>query len=58
MHEPDILLPAFARPHEMAVDALQLIADAVICTDEHGSILLFNHAAQLAFGYSLSEAIG
>lgn len=58
MHEPAILLPSFARPHEVSVDALQLIADAVICTDERGSILLFNHAAQMAFGYSLSEAIG
>lgn len=47
-----------ARPHPMNLDVLGLIADAVICTDEDGSILVFNHAAERAFGYSAGEVIG
>ena len=46
------------KPSQVAFDALQLIDDAVICTDENGSILLFNSAAERSFGYSASEAIG
>ena len=57
---PDLLMlkPHAAQPHEVAVDALQLIADAVICTDEFGRILLFNRAAEQSFGYSANEVIG
>lgn len=40
------------------VDVLALVADAVICTDEDGFILIFNQAAEQAFGYSSSEVIG
>ena len=40
------------------VDVLALVADAVICTDEVGRILIFNQAAEQSFGYSASEVIG
>jgi PAS domain S-box-containing protein len=40
------------------IDVLALVADSVICTDESGRILIFNQAAQQAFGYSESEVIG
>ncbi len=46
------------KPSRVVFDALQLIDDAVICTDENGSILLFNSAAERSFGYSAAEAIG
>ena len=39
-------------------DVLALVADSVICTDEDGRILVFNQAAEQAFGYSASEVIG
>lgn len=39
-------------------DVLALIADSVICADEGGRVLLFNRAAEQAFGYSASEVIG
>lgn len=42
----------------MSVDVLALIADAVICTDEDGRIILFNRAAEQSFGYSTPEVIG
>lgn len=58
MHDPAVLIPLANKPYELAIDALQLIADAVICTDAFGRILLFNHAAQRAFGYSPSEVVG
>lgn len=40
------------------VDVLALVADSVICTDEDGRILVFNPAAEQAFGYSAEEVIG
>ncbi len=40
------------------VDVLALVADAVICTDEDGHILVFNQAAEQSFGYGASEVIG
>jgi PAS domain S-box-containing protein len=40
------------------VDVLALVADSVICTDEDGRILVFNHAAELSFGYTAGEVIG
>lgn len=43
---------------EMSVEVLPLIADAVICTDETGRVLLFNRAAEKSFGYAASEVIG
>lgn len=42
----------------VTVDILALIADAVICTDEDGRILVFNPAAEQAFGYRADEVIG
>jgi PAS domain S-box-containing protein len=39
-------------------DALALVADSVICTNEYGRILIFNQAAEQFFGYSASEVIG
>lgn len=39
-------------------DVLALVADAVICADEDGRILLFNRAAEQTFGYSAHEVLG
>lgn len=39
-------------------EILACIADAVISTDEHGKILLFNPAAEKLFGYSAGELLG
>lgn len=41
-----------------SVDVMALVADAVICADEEGRILLFNQAAERAFGYAAIEIIG
>lgn len=40
------------------VEVLALVADSVICTDEDGRILVFNPAAEQAFGYGAGEVIG
>lgn len=37
---------------------LGLVGDAVICTDEDGRVVVFNHAAEKAFGYDSSEVVG
>lgn len=39
-------------------DVLALVADSVICTDEDGRVLVFNHSAEQSFGYSASEVLG
>lgn len=39
-------------------EILSCIADAVISTDVHGKILLFNPGAEKIFGYSASEVLG
>lgn len=41
-----------------SAELLALIADSVICADEDGRILLFNCAAEHAFGYSANEVVG
>ncbi|WP_454596988.1 PAS domain S-box protein [Qipengyuania sp. SM2507] len=46
------------QSNPVSVDVLALIADAVICTDEEGSILFFNRAAEQSFGYSAEEVLG
>ena len=43
---------------ELNAGILALVADSVICTDEEGRILVFNQAAEQAFGYSASEVLG
>ena len=58
MHTLCVSTPDPVKPSRVAIDALQLIDDAVICTDENGLILLFNSAAERGFGYSAAEAIG
>lgn len=45
-------------PTLVSADVLALIADAVICVDESGRIVLFNRAAEQSFGYSAGEVIG
>jgi len=52
--------PVAPLGHERALnaDVLALVADSVICTDEVGRILVFNPAAEQAFGYSASEVMG
>lgn len=49
---PPELLPA------LNADVLALVADSVVCTDEDGRILVFNPAAERAFGYGADEVIG
>ncbi|MBF9196944.1 sensor histidine kinase [Microvirga terrestris] len=51
------LSPLKLRP-ALNVDVLTLVADAVICTDQDGHILVFNQAAEQSFGYHASEVIG
>ncbi|WP_309629780.1 PAS domain S-box protein [Brevundimonas sp.] len=46
--------PRFA----LSLDILTLIADAVICTDDEGRVLVFNAAAERSFGYSAAEVMG
>ncbi|HEX6859215.1 MAG TPA: PAS domain S-box protein [Caulobacteraceae bacterium] len=46
------------RRPPLNLEALALIADSVICTDEDGRILVFNQAAEESFGYSAIEVIG
>jgi PAS domain S-box-containing protein len=37
---------------------LEQLADAVICADDNGTIMRWNHAAADLFGYSAAEALG
>lgn len=53
-----ILFPEPRLHSNLKVDVLALVADAVICTDEDGCILVFNPAAEQAFGYTAGEVIG
>lgn len=57
MQDPDPLALPELQP-VLNVEVLALVADSVICTDEDGRILVFNPAAEQAFGYSASEVIG
>lgn len=54
----DFLLSAPLQSSLMSVDLPSLIADSVICTDEAGCVVLFNHAAEESFGYSAAEVLG
>lgn len=42
----------------IADELLSLVADGVICTDDNGSIILLNQAAEEIFGYGADELIG
>ena len=55
---PTLLHPDPLDPSVAGGDILALVADSVICTDEKGAILVFNRAAEQAFGYRASEVIG
>lgn len=57
MQDPARLAPPGFHP-ALNVDVLALVADSVICTDETGRVLVFNRAAELAFGHDASEVIG
>lgn len=57
MHDLAPLGPPELQP-DLNLDALALVADSVICADEHGRILVFNQAAERSFGYAASEVIG
>ena len=37
---------------------LEAVADALICTDRSGTIVRWNHASSLLFGFSPEEAVG
>ena len=50
--------PRFLQSTIIYDDVLALIGDSVICTDEDGRVLLFNHAAEQSFGYDRAEVIG
>jgi PAS domain S-box-containing protein len=43
---------------KLAEQALEQVADAVICTDRSGAIVRWNRASAALFGYSAEEAIG
>jgi PAS domain S-box-containing protein len=46
---------------QIAIDLEQLVAavgDAIIVSDAHGKITLWNNAAERIFGYTQSEALG
>lgn len=51
-------LPPPALEPALNLEALALVADSVICTDEDGRVLVFNQAAEQSFGYSAGEVIG
>lgn len=57
MQDPVGFPPPELRP-ALNVDVLALVADSVICTDEDGRILVFNRAAEQAFGYRAGDVIG
>ena len=57
MQDPVSLAPPELHP-ALKIDVLALVADSVICTDENGLILVFNPAAEQAFGYGAHEVIG
>ena len=51
----------FASPDPesaLRIHILTLVADAVICTDEEGRVLVFNAAAERSFGFGAAEVIG
>lgn len=59
MQDSALLSPLSAELDMVSGDVLMdLIADSVICADDDGRILLFNRAAEGAFGYLASEVIG
>lgn len=51
------LSPPDQQP-DLNAGILALVADSVICTDEDGRILVFNQAAEQAFGYTAREVLG
>lgn len=55
---PDSSVSTLLPVQPILNEVLALVADSVICTDEEGSILVFNQAAEESFGYSASEVIG
>lgn len=57
MQDTALSAPLALQP-ALNLDVLALVADSVICTDEDGRILVFNHAAEEAFGYKASDVIG
>lgn len=42
----------------LSFDVLTLVADAVICTNQEGRVLIYNPAAERSFGYSAAEVLG
>jgi PAS domain S-box-containing protein len=43
---------------KLAERILDQVADAVICVDHSGTIIRWNHASTVLFGYSAEEALG
>jgi PAS domain S-box-containing protein len=43
---------------ELAERILDQVADAVICANDSGTIIRWNHASAALFGYSAKEALG
>ena len=43
---------------KLAEKILDQVADAVICEDRSGTIIRWNHASTVLFGYSAEEALG
>ena len=56
---PGLTVVEISQPQPaLNIDFLELLADSVICTDEDGRVLVFNRAAEEAFGYTALEVIG
>lgn len=51
-------LPEAESRWALSFDILTLVADAVICTDNEGRVLVFNPGAERSFGYSATEVLG
>ena len=45
-------------PSNLADAVLDQVADALICANQAGAIIRWNHACTALFGYSAQEALG
>lgn len=45
-------------PHDLFQRIVTQSPDALICTDRHGTILVWNQCAETIFGYTTAEATG
>lgn len=50
--------PAHKLPSDLFRHIVTQAPDALICTDRHGSILIWNQSAETIFGHTAAEAVG